>query len=375
MVKVRKYKGKRGGYQVDIRFMWPDGESFRERVCAPTTSESGARRWGEKREAALLSAGKAALMPKVVVETREVPTLEEFYPRFIDGYAIANRQKASTIATKKRILRLHLIPTLGKLRLDAIDDESVQHLKAKLESLGAKTVNNILNVLSRLLHVAVEWKVLDRMPCTIKLLRTTAPTMAFYEDDDYERLLDAARKVSPRVALMVLLAGDAGLRRGEILALRQIDVDLKRGLLRVERSIWQGVEDVPKGGRSRVVPLTTALADALRGNRHLRSDRVVCADDGTEVDENTLQEWMETATRRASLKPTRSLHILRHTFCSHLAMRGAPAKAIQELAGHQSLSTTLRYMHLSPAARESAIALLNDRRGNPLATAAASTPS
>jgi len=42
-------------------------------------------------------------------------------------------------------------------------------------------------------------------------------------------------------------------------------------------------------------------------------------------------------------------------------MKGAPAKAIQELAGHQSLSTTLRYMHLSPAARENAIRLLDAR--------------
>lgn len=57
------------------------------------------------------------------------------------------------------------------------------------------------------------------------------------------------------------------------------------------------------------------------------------------------------------------LHKLRHTFCSHLAMRGAPAKAIQELAGHENLLTTLRYMHLSPAARKSAIALLNLRGG------------
>jgi integrase len=48
-------------------------------------------------------------------------------------------------------------------------------------------------------------------------------------------------------------------------------------------------------------------------------------------------------------------------FCSHLAGGGAPAKAIQELAGHEDLSTTLRYMHLSPAARESAIAVLNRR--------------
>jgi integrase-like protein len=49
----------------------------------------------------------------------------------------------------------------------------------------------------------------------------------------------------------------------------------------------------------------------------------------------------------------------RHTFCSHLAMRGAPARAIQELAGHQDLTTTQRYMHLSPAAIENAIRLLD----------------
>ena len=55
---------------------------------------------------------------------------------------------------------------------------------------------------------------------------------------------------------------------------------------------------------------------------------------------------------------------MRHTFCSHLAMRGAPARAIQELAGHQDLGTTQRYMHLSPAAIEGAIRLL-DQRGKP----------
>ena len=57
-------------------------------------------------------------------------------------------------------------------------------------------------------------------------------------------------------------------------------------------------------------------------------------------------------------------HRLRHTFCSHLAMRGAPARAIQELAGHADLSTTQRYMHLTPAALESTIRLLKAKPGS-----------
>ena len=51
--------------------------------------------------------------------------------------------------------------------------------------------------------------------------------------------------------------------------------------------------------------------------------------------------------------------VLRHTFCSHLAMRGAAPKAIQELVGHSTLSMTLRYMHLAPSALREAIDLLN----------------
>jgi hypothetical protein len=56
--------------------------------------------------------------------------------------------------------------------------------------------------------------------------------------------------------------------------------------------------------------------------------------------------------------PHDGLHILRHSFCSHLAMRGAPARAIQELAGHADLTMTQRYMHLTPAALDAALRLL-----------------
>jgi site-specific recombinase XerD len=53
------------------------------------------------------------------------------------------------------------------------------------------------------------------------------------------------------------------------------------------------------------------------------------------------------------------VHVLRHTFCSHLAMQGAPLRAIQELAGHREITMTQRYMHVSPAAIDGAIRLLD----------------
>jgi site-specific recombinase XerD len=74
--------------------------------------------------------------------------------------------------------------------------------------------------------------------------------------------------------------------------------------------------------------------------------------------ETSINEAMPRITKAAGMKPSRRIHILRHTFCSHLAMRGASPISIKELAGHTDLATTQRYMHLSPAMKDSAIRLL-----------------
>jgi integrase len=281
--------------------------------------------------------------------------------RYMEGHAKANRQKASSINTKQSIFHNHLIPRLGPKRLDQITDEDIQRLKAGLANRNRKTVNNVLTVLSNVLRVAVKWKVLTVMPCAIDFYKVQNLLAQFYEFEDYERLVEAAGKIDIRTLVAILLGGDAGLRRGEIVALRRIDVDLRRRQLKVEVNDWKGILDTPKSGRGRVVPLTDALFEALTKNRHLRGDRVLTLGDGSPVPGHTLRDWVERAQRRAGLEATGNVHILRHTFCSHLAMRGAPAKAIQDLAGHQHLSTTMRYMHLSPSERERAIGLLNGR--------------
>ena len=177
-------------------------------------------------------------------------------------------------------MKWHLVPTLGAKRLDAITNEQVQRLKLAMARRAPKTVNNVLTVLSTLLKKAVEWGELDRLPCTIKLLANPKKTMGFHDFEEYERLLTVAQKRSRDAYLMVLLGGDAGLRLGEIVALEWGDVDLHARRLTVQRSDWCGHVTVPKGGRSRRLPMTQRLTSALKASRHLRSERVLCLPDG-----------------------------------------------------------------------------------------------
>jgi integrase len=340
---------------VDIRVIAADGTGeIRERKRAPVSSRSAAARWAETRERLLFD---RLIHPREDSPPKEVPTLREFAPRFIDSHARANRQKPSGIAAKEMIIRVHLEPFLGDKKVDAIKTEDVQQLKYRLQTRAPKTVNNVLTVLNVLLKKAVEWEAIDRMPCAISLLRVSKSSMSFYDFAEFERLVLAAEQLDATAALIVLLGADAGLRCGEMIALQWRDVDLDQRQVCIQRSDWNGHVTAPKGGRLRYVPLTTRLANALRNHRHLRGTNVLCQDNGHRLTRQMVQYRVLRASRRAKLAQD-GVHILRHTFCSHLAMRGAPARAIQELAGHRDLGMTQRYMHLSTAALESAIRLL-----------------
>ncbi len=352
-VTIRPYR--RGGWEVDVRIVLPDGGRRRERKRAPVSSKSAALRWGQGRERELLiHRSAAASQPR-----KEVPTVQEFAGRFLEGHCTANRHKPSGIAAKEMILRLHVTPSLGAKRLDAITNEDVQRVKSALRAKAPKTVNNVLTVLNTLLKSAVEWDVIEQVPCTIRMLKVLKPSAVFHDFETYERLVEAARTCDPRTHLMILLGGEAGLRLGEMIALQWTDVDVGKRQLCVQRSDWNGQVTAPKNGRLRYIPLTVRLATALREHRHLKGPLVLCEDNGERVRRRRSQNWVRRAARRGKVQNS-GVHVLRHTFCSHLAMRGAPARAIQELAGHADLSTTQRYMHLSPAAIEGAIRLLDE---------------
>jgi len=360
-IKVRewkgssKWKGKRFVWELDVSARGPDGRWDRKRKGF-NGSKADAKVEANQMLAEILAVNEDHPPEK------EVPTLSAFESRFIREHLEANRLKPTTIDTYKYRLRIHLIPRLGHLRLDHIDRAAVQTLKSELKGLGPNALNHTLGVLSKVLVFAWDIGLLQSLPWRLKnvKVKAVAPKFEYYDFDEYAVLTAAAETTGDHDLALVLLAGEAGLRRGELAALEWSDVNLVHAVLTVNRTVYKGQVTPPKGGRSRKLSMTKRLVAALKAIRPegKPSGRVLLRQGGSTHTETSINEAMPRITKAAGLKVRRGVHILRHTFCSHLAMRGAAAIQIMELAGHTDLKTTQRYMHLSPKMKDSAIRLL-----------------
>lgn len=168
---------------------------------------------------------------------------------------------------------------------------------------------------------------------------------------------------------MIPIAAFTGLRLGELRGLQWADVDLVAGRLHVRHAADdKGLLGPTKSGRTRIVDLPRRAIVLLRRHKHLRGSFVFCRENGS-----MLQTWhCESKSKREChdspfMKVCRKAglrrmgwHGLRHTYASHLMMRGANLTEVKELLGHSSITMTMRYAHLSPAARKSAVSLLDE---------------
>jgi integrase len=380
-VRRRTYRDPETGavatrWMVDIQP--PTGKRVRE-VC-PVQSKRAAERYEQKRrielfESALTpvptqTAHPAAPLP--VEPEKEVPTFGAFAKVFMATYARANN-KPSEQASKQSILDNYLLPRFRTRRLDSFKVLDIDQLKAEMldEGFSRKTINNAMAVWAKLLHYAQDQELITKTP-RFKFLKIREEKFDFFDFDELERLVVAA-KDEPERRAMILLGGEAGMRMGEMLALTQDCVDYRSGNVTIWENDWHGQVGSTKGGDRRTVPMTPRLRAALQAIRHLRGDLVLCGPDGSRWTKHMVRAALRTICKRAGLRVV-GAHVLRHTFCSHLAMRKAAPKAIQELAGHKSLKVTLRYMHLTETALRETMRLLEDRDA-PAAHAANDTSS
>jgi len=370
----------KGAWWVDFHY---EGERIRRK--SPVDTKRGAeefeRRWrqqlldgtyGKRKEDRSRSTEKA----------KQVITLSEFAEEFINTYARSNN-KPSEVESKEMILRTHLVPFFGPLALDAIDSRALERYKAEklaarekggkvLPGLKAKTVNNHLTVLRKLLAVAEEWQLLSHVP-RIKWLKTPQTEFDFLDFEEAERLQQGADR---EWRVMITVGLKTGLRLGELLALRWDDVDLVAGRLMVRQAAARGVIGTPKNGKWREVPLSAEAVRVLKAHRHLRGELVFSDQRGKLIAKTSCKWPLWRACKRAGLRRI-GWHVLRHSFASHLAMRGVPLKAIQELLGHATIEMTMRYAHLAPAVHRDAVAQLDlpSRAGHLMGTEAGITQS
>ena len=287
------------------------------------------------------------------VAPSSVITLAAFAPTYLEHSDAKN--KARTVDSKRQILRDHILPRLGSTPLDQVTFAAIEDMKhAALETLSAKTANNVLTVLRRLLELARRRGVIEAVP-DIEWLRAAQPTFDFLDFAEADRLVAAA---DGEWRSMVLVALRTGLRQGELLGLQWADVDLVAGRLTVRRSRSRGHATTPKSGKARDIPLSPSVVAALKAQRHLRGDYVWCDEAGRPLPSGSCKHPLYRAARRAGLRRV-GWHVLRHTFASHLAMRGVTLITIRDLLGHATMTMTLRYAHLSPEVSREAVTLLD----------------
>lgn len=174
------------------------------------------------------------------------------------------------------------------------------------------------------------------------------------------KLIDAA---AGPAKLPLSLAAFAGLRAGEIRGLRRIDVDLKANHLVVRVTLYGKVEDVPKSGHQRMIPLPGILREQLEValvRKGQPQDRVCLSSRGKPWTESGLRSAFKRAITRADV-PKHRLHDLRHFFVTEAFEANVPANVVQVLAGHQHLKVTQGYCHARDPAKKKAMADLGAR--------------
>ena len=292
---------------------------------------------------------------------KEVPTFEVWFNgRFWNGWVKGHRKnKPSSVEEKRSIYKHHLAPVFGQLRINEIGVAEIAAFRASLidkkaltrdKKLSDKTINNVLAVLSKALSYAADVELITK-PRKVGLRKAFrgAPLRSSIGSWSTTRA-SSARPASwaRRPYAAACLAGEAGLRVGEVKGLRwREDVDLIAKTITVNQQIRRGIVGTPKGRTRRMVLMTTTLYESLRGLETVREGYVIRNLGGqAKSNENQVKNLSYAICRKAGL-PERGWHALRHTFGTHAALFGVNPWRLMTWMGHKRIDETLRYVHVA----------------------------
>jgi integrase len=305
--------------------------------------------------------------------------------QYLDYWLSVYKQKIRPRSYERyeQIIRLHLVPKLGKIKLDKLSPQHVQTLYTKKleEGLSTNTVLVIHGMLHKALKSAMRWGVLAQNVCD----RVDVPRKVPYEIhplnmEQAQKLLDVVSG-HPNEALFILAIA-TGMRRGEIAGLKWQDIDWENATLHVQRSLtrvptsmgggYQEAEPKTEKSRRSIVLPDFALTALLR-HRELQfdireragefwheHDYVFCTPLGEHIHPgHDILEELKKLLKKAGLPDIR-FHDLRHSAATMLLGMGIHPKIVQERLGHHDIGTTMNiYSHVLPNMQEEAMKRLN----------------
>jgi integrase len=293
------------------------------------------------------------------------PTFAQFAERYLAEHAVLHK-KPSTVRDNRSLLRCHLLPALGTLRLSAISTETIERLHREMGA-RPRRANYARDILAAMFHRAAEWGVVPEgfNPARrVRKYREKGRTR-FLSQEELARLgsaLAGAEQAgwSPPAAVAGLrLLIFTGARKSEILGLEWRMVEFERALLRLPDS---------KTGK-KIIYLSAPALQLLAALPRIAGNPYVLPGEKSGQHLVNIEKTWRRVRRDAALEDVR-IHDLRHSFAAIGAGAGLGLPLIGALLGHAEASTTERYSHLAADPVRAANEVIGRRLAAALAGAA-----
>jgi len=304
--------------------------------------------------------------------------------RYLDSWlshSVRGSVRQRTFERYEQIARVHIKPTIGRIKLKALTPIHVRGLyREKLDdALSPRTVQYIHTTLRKALKEAVQDGLIPRNAAdAVKAPKSAKKEINPLTPEQARVFLEAAR--GDRFEALYVLAIHCGLREGELLGLKWDDLNLEAATLSVRRTLSETKElgrifEVPKNGKGRSINLTPGAIEALHGHLGRQLEEIERAGEGYQDQglvfparmgtpmnaKNLTARSFKPLLDKAKLPRSVRLHDLRHTCATLLFGKGIHPKIVQELLGHATIAITLDiYSHVLPNMQSEAVVAMQD---------------
>lgn len=312
-------------------------------------------------------------------------TIKQWLNIWYNSYVI-NNVKVSTRVSYEGIIKNHLVPHIGNIKLINLRKVQIEEMYNKLlintdskKGLAISTIENIHLVLHKALQEALEREYIIKNPAsiakvpTLKSQNVKKEEIKIYSKAEQSKLIEVAKQDNI-YGIVVIFALYTGMRKGEILGLQWNDIDFNKKTIRINKQLRRvknyddydnkktilGLEYNTKTENStRVVPMLNILEKHLKqhlqmqmyykklfGANYNNNNMVFCKEDGSFLDPDTVLAKYQKLAEKANIKKC-TFHALRHTFATRALESKMPVKVLSSILGHSKVEFTLEvYTHV-----------------------------